>query len=133
MKQRAAEEALSAAYRQLRGGLLATIRRQVNYTQIAEDLLHDVFAKAVRAMREGRAPRNLVGCLHQVVRTTVVDHYRAQRPDVESLAHDPIAQAPDGEVFQALATCLQPPATTPLGPPVPPRGPVGIGILIRVR
>lgn len=112
-EQAAAEQALSAAYSHLRGGLLASIRRQVGEPQLAEDLLHDVFGKAVRAIREGRAPGNLVGWLHQVVRTTIVDHYRAQRLDVRPLEYEPAAQEPpDVAAFQALSTCLAPLAAT---------------------
>ncbi len=53
-EQGAEAQAWSEAYRQLRSALLATIWRPVSDPQVAEDLLHDVFAKAVRAMREGR-------------------------------------------------------------------------------
>ena len=103
------DQALSTAYSQLRRGLLSTIRRQVRDPQLAEDLLHDVFVKATRALRDGRAPGNLQGWLHQVVRTTVADHYRASRLDVHSLEHDPAAEEPTDEAaFQALATCLEP-------------------------
>ena len=63
-EQGAEAQAWSEAYRQLRSALLATIWRPVSDPQVAEDLLHDVFAKAVRAMREGRAARNLAGWLH---------------------------------------------------------------------
>ena len=103
------DQALSAAYSQLRRGLLSTIRRQVRDPQLAEDLLQDVFVKATRALRVGRAPGNLPGWLHQVVRTTVADHYRGLRLDVQSLEHEPAAEeATDEAAFQALATCLQP-------------------------
>ena len=112
-EQGAEAQAWSEAYRQLRSALLATIWRPVSDPQVAEDLLHDVFAKAVRAMREGRAARNLAGWLHQVVRTTVADHYRARRLDVQLLVHEPPAQEePDSRAFQSLATCLQPLSAT---------------------
>lgn len=112
-----AEQAVSAAYLELREGLLAFIRRHVNDPQVAEDLLHDVFGKAMRAIREGRAPGQLAGWLHQVVRTTVVDHYRARRSDIVSLEQEPAApESPDEASFQALATCLEPLTAT-----LPPR------------
>lgn len=108
-----AEQALATAYLDLRDGLLASIRRQISDLQLAEDLLHDVFGKAVRAIREGRAPGNLPGWLHQVVRTTIVDHFRARRPDVPLMEHEMAAQEPaDVAAFQSLATCLTPLAAT---------------------
>lgn len=106
-------ESLSAAYRALRRGLLATIRRQVRDPQLAEDLLQEVFVKAVRAVRERRAPGHLPAWLHQVVRTTVADHFRARRLDEVPLEHAPAADEPeDRRAFEALATCLQPLAAT---------------------
>lgn len=108
-----AEQALSAAYRELRRGLLSTIRRQVRDPQLAEDLLQDVFVKAVRAVRERRAPGHLPAWLHQVVRTTVIDHYRARQLDEQPLEDDPAANEPeDLAAFQSLATCMQPLAAT---------------------
>jgi len=103
------EVALTAAYKQLRRGLLAAIRYRVRDPQLAEDLLQDVFVKAVRSIREGHAPGNLAAWLHQVVRTTVVDHYRTRQLGQEPLLEDP----PDIELedlgsFQALALCMQP-------------------------
>jgi RNA polymerase sigma-70 factor, ECF subfamily len=107
------ELALSLAYSQLRRGLLASIRRKVRNPQIAEDLLQDVFVKALRALREGRPPGSLPAWLHQVVRTTVADHYRAGRLEFESLEEEPAAEEPDDvAAFQALATCMEPLAAT---------------------
>jgi RNA polymerase sigma-70 factor, ECF subfamily len=112
-EEAAVEQALAAAYGNLRGGLLASIRRQVGDAQLAEDLLHDVFGKALRAIREGRAPGNLVAWLHHVVRTTIVDHYRARRLDIQPMEDEPAAQEPpDVAAFQSLATCLAPLAAT---------------------
>lgn len=109
----AEEQPLAAAYRELRRGLLATIRRQVRDPQLAEDLLQDVFVKAVRAVSEGRTPGRLAAWLHQVVRTTVADHYRARRLDEVPLEEEPAAAEPeDLAAVQALASCLQPLAET---------------------
>jgi RNA polymerase sigma-70 factor, ECF subfamily len=107
------EQALSTAYGELRRGLLATIRRQVRDPQLAEDLLQDVFVKAVQAMRDHRAPRHLPAWLHRVVKTTVVDHHRARRLDEQPLDEDPAADEPeDLAARQALATCMEPLAAT---------------------
>jgi RNA polymerase sigma-70 factor (ECF subfamily) len=104
------EQDLATAYAMLRRGLLATIRYRVRDAQVTEDLLHDVFVKAAKAVSEGRAPGNLAAWLHQVVRTTVIDHYRARKPEAEPLdeetAHAP--EVEDLERFQTLATCLRP-------------------------
>lgn len=104
------EQNLATAYASLRRGLLASIRYKVRDPQVAEDLLQDVFVKAAKAVNEGRAPGNLVAWLHQVVRTTVIDHYRARKPEAESLDEETThaTEAEDLERFQTLATCMQP-------------------------
>jgi RNA polymerase sigma-70 factor, ECF subfamily len=104
------EQNLATAYTTLRRGLLASIRHQVRDAQVAEDLLQDVFVKAVKAVREGRAPGNLAAWLHQVVRTTVIDHYRARRPDAEPLDEETMHAGEEEDLarFQTLATCMQP-------------------------
>jgi RNA polymerase sigma-70 factor (ECF subfamily) len=105
--------ALASAFASLRRGLLASIRRQVRDQQAAEDILQDVFLKAVKAMRDGRAPGNLAAWLHAAVRTTVIDAYRAGRLDAQPLEDEPAApEAESLERFQALATCLEPMAAT---------------------
>lgn len=103
------EQALSLAYSQLRRGLLASIRHKVRDPQLAEDLLQDVFVKALRALRTGRAPGSLPAWLHQVVSTTVADHYRSRRLEFDSLEEEPADEVPDDvAAFQALATCMEP-------------------------
>lgn len=104
------DEALVSAYGELKRGLLASIRYRVRDPQLSEDLLQDVFVKALRLAREGRTPGNLAAWLHQVVRTTVIDHYRSKPPDQVPLEDEPAAVEPDEdlEAFQALASCMQP-------------------------
>ncbi len=106
----APREDLAAAYGTLRRGLLASIRYKVRDAQVAEDLLQDVFVKAAKAVAEDRVPGNLVAWLHQVVRTTVIDHYRASKPEAEPLDEETThaTEAEDLERFQTLATCMQP-------------------------
>lgn len=77
---------------------------------VAEDLLHEVFAKALRAIQADRAPANLPGWLYAVARTTVIDHYRAGKPDLEPFdeSEPHIEPVDDETMHQALAACLRP-------------------------
>lgn len=100
---------LADAYMQLRRGMLALLRQKVRDPQLAEDLLQDVFVKAVRALQAGQRVSHLPAWLHQILRTTVADHYRARGLDTESLDEEPAALPPEDDVaFQSLATCLEP-------------------------
>ncbi|WP_372958547.1 sigma-70 family RNA polymerase sigma factor [Marinobacter sp.] len=96
------------AYRTFRSGLLGFLRSNVHDPSLAEDLLHEVFVKATRALEGGEQPANLPAWLYRVARNTLIDHYRRQRPveavpdDVE--AGEPFSLPPE----QTLALCLTP-------------------------
>ena len=101
---------LEGTYVQLRGGLLAFLRKHTGDTHVAEDLLHDVVLKALSAGGDaGRAPRNLTGWLYAVARNAAMDHHRRSRP-TEELPED--LATPDADDDQAavtdLANCLRP-------------------------
>lgn len=94
-------------YRQLRRPLLAYLRRQVGDGALAEDLLQEVFAKALGAVQRQVAPRHVRAWLYGIARNTVVDHFRQHRPS-ESLPEELLAPASTEEPDQALAQCLLP-------------------------
>ena len=96
-----------------RRALLAFLRRQVGDTALAEDLLQDVFVKALTAQP---APDNPDGWLRTVARTTVADYFRRLRA-TEPLA-DETPSPPESEtrLHEALAGCLR-----PLADALPPR------------
>lgn len=105
---RAAE--LANSYAELRGSLLAFLRRHAGDAQVAEDLLHDVVLKALDAgSDENSAPRNLTGWLYAVARNAAMDHHRRSRP-ADELPQE--LAAPDADEDEAaiteLAQCLRP-------------------------
>lgn len=101
---------LHRAYGQLRGALKHYLQRQLGDVATAEDLVQDVFVKALKAMREDRAPRDLSAWLYQAARTTLIDHRRTHRPPSDTLPDDLPAQEEDDAILlhQALASCLRP-------------------------
>ncbi|MES2237127.1 MAG: sigma-70 family RNA polymerase sigma factor [Pseudomonadota bacterium] len=99
-------EDLGAVYTRLQHGLRSYLRRQVRDSTIAEDLLQEVFLKALAAEHQFG---NLTGWLYAVARTTVVDYYRAIRLSGEELDDNiPNREMDDGLLHQELATCLRP-------------------------
>ena len=103
-------EDLGAAFATLQKSLRNYLRRQVDDPSIAEDLVQDIFVKAVTAINSNRVPSNLTGWLYAVARTTVVDYYRSRRLDVTELDENlPDSQQANDELLnQELATCLKP-------------------------
>jgi RNA polymerase sigma-70 factor (ECF subfamily) len=101
---------LADAYAQLRRSLLAFLRKHTGDPQVAEDLLHDVFVKALAASaEEDKVPHNLSGWLYAVARNAAMDHHRRSRP-MDELPEDLVApESDDNEAaLVELAGCLRP-------------------------
>ena len=99
---------IAQAYHGLRRALLSFLRQQVTDPVVAEDLLHEVFLKALKAMQRGDTPTNLTGWLYMIARNSVIDYYRAKRPS-DPLPDDLVAtESEDNLTEQDLARCLKP-------------------------
>jgi RNA polymerase sigma-70 factor, ECF subfamily len=101
---------LGAAFIGLRASLRRYLRRRVRDPAVVEDLIQDIFVKAVAAIAARRAPSNLAGWLYAAARNAVVDFYRSARPGIVPLEEDlpDMKHADDQQLHQQLATCLRP-------------------------
>lgn len=61
-----ASEDLGATFATLQNSLRNYLRRQVNDPTIAEDLVQDIFVKALTAINANRTPANITGWLYTV-------------------------------------------------------------------
>lgn len=100
---------LAESYREFRFGLLGFLQSKVSDPFIAEDLLQEVFVKALAALNRGVTPSNLPAWLHRIASNTVIDFYRTRRqtlpvPDDLMANEEPYAPSPE----QTLALCLKP-------------------------
>ena len=102
-------EDLGATFERLRHTLRSHLRRQVQDPALADDLLQQVFVKALEALRAKRTLRHPTAWLYAVARSTVADHFRAQRAAHIELNDDiPDTEPDDGVLHQELAACLRP-------------------------
>lgn len=99
---------IALAYQGLRGTLLGFLRNKVSDNAIAEDLLHEVFLKALSAIERGDSPSNLTGWLFTIARNSVIDHYRTRRPTDPLPDELATPEADDNLVEQDLSRCLKP-------------------------
>lgn len=101
---------LNLAYGQMRGALRHYLQRQLGDGSLAEDLVQDVFVKALKAIREDRAPRDLPAWLYRSARTTLIDFWRTHPPRGDVNAEDlPSHEEEDAvRLHQQLAMCLRP-------------------------
>ena len=106
--QSTAGKDFAASYQALRRSMLAYLRKQVSDPAVAEDLLQEVFLKALAVGGRGEMPGNLSGWLYAIARNKVIDFYRAKRP-MDVLPDDLVADD-SGVNFmeQELAECLRP-------------------------
>jgi RNA polymerase sigma-70 factor (ECF subfamily) len=99
---------IAMAYQGLRHALLGFLRKKVSDNDVADDLLHEVFIKALSAIERGDNPSNLTGWLYSIAKNSVIDYYRAKRP-TELLPDDlAMPQSEDNLVERDLARCLKP-------------------------
>ncbi len=108
VKPSAPEQVLTESYRQFRSGLLGFLQGRVHDPALAEDLLHEVFLKAMTALEKGVTPANMPAWLYRIARNVIIDHYRSQRITSE-LPEDLEAEQPFSlPAEQTLALCLTP-------------------------
>lgn len=100
---------LGNAYAQLRSQLRSFLRRHVSDTSLADDLVQDIFVKALLSHRSGKSITNVSAWLYTAARTTLIDHYRAQgEPHLELDESHWIAEENELELHSKLALCLRP-------------------------
>lgn len=99
---------LGATFTDLRQSLRGYLRRRVPDPAQAEDLVQDVFVKALTSQRAGRRIDNLAGWLFAATRTTLADHYRSAPGAMETLDDQlPEREADDLQMHQELSQCLR--------------------------
>jgi len=103
-------EDIGAVFTTLKSGLRNYLRRQVDDPSITEDMVQDIFVKAMTTINDNRVPANITGWLYAVARTTVADYYRSKRLDVIELDENlPESNQVNEELLhRELATCLRP-------------------------
>jgi RNA polymerase sigma-70 factor, ECF subfamily len=106
-------EDLGQIFARLKGTLRSHLRRQVHDPALADDLLQEVFVKALEALRAKRTLAHPTAWLYAVARSTLADHFRAQRlahGERHVELHDDIPAAGPAEdaLHQQLAACLRP-------------------------
>ncbi|UJS26316.1 sigma-70 family RNA polymerase sigma factor [Thiothrix winogradskyi] len=101
-------QVLAQAYQELHANLHRWLRYKVGDETVAEDLLQEVFSKALAASHQNGLPANPAAWLRTIARNTLVDFYRVKQPLVELPDDLPEAMDEgDSAAFQ-LSQCLLP-------------------------
>src|SRR5215470_348261 len=70
---------LTEMYRAYAADLQRFISNKIGDPTVAEDLTSMVFLKALRWLREDQSTESVRGWLYATARTTIIDHWQAQR------------------------------------------------------
>lgn len=106
---------IGATFAILRQSLRNYIRKYVNDADIVDDVLQDIFIKALITRNAKGTPENLTGWLYAVARTTIIDFYRSKPRNTVELDDRFLEmqilemQNTDHDIlYQELAMCLRP-------------------------
>jgi len=106
--QRPGNDTVDSAYQRLRHSLRGYLRKRTGDAEITEDLLQDVFLKALVFERTGRKPGNLASWLHAVARTTLADYYRTSGVHMDEIDENMPTQEPeDLRLHEELSICIK--------------------------
>jgi RNA polymerase sigma-70 factor, ECF subfamily len=94
--------AFGALYEQYERVVHGVLLAHANYSD-AEDLMHDVFVKALKRLSDLREPAAFCSWLLSMARRTAVDHGRSQKNVTRIDEHLAGSMKPDGEAFVVLA------------------------------
>ncbi|WP_434360925.1 sigma-70 family RNA polymerase sigma factor [Parasalinivibrio latis] len=98
---------IGAAFAALQQSLRKYLGRKLPEAVDADDVIQDIFVKALLASESQRFIENLTGWLYSAARTAVADYYRCHR-NVEPLPDDLQAEEADDALFTDVSTCLTP-------------------------
>lgn len=90
-----AENELGLVFSRLQQSLRSYLRRRVPDATLAEDLLQDIFVKALASERADHQIGNLTGWLYTAARTTLTDYYRSRAEPMQELDESMAAREAD--------------------------------------
>lgn len=99
---------LAESFQLLRRGLLAYFNHKVSNQAIAEDLLQDVFLKAITANQNNTLPKNVRSWIYTIANNTLIDFYRSKKPAMAIPENQATDDSSDELVRQELSACLLP-------------------------
>jgi RNA polymerase sigma-70 factor (ECF subfamily) len=103
-----AQNDLGVVYQELQGRLRNYLRKRVDERWV-DDIVQDIFEKAIKAQKQGRPVQNLTAWLFTISRNAVADHYRKKSVPVVELNEDlEVHEADQADLEHSLLNCLEP-------------------------
>lgn len=100
---------LETSFIQLQQSLRHYLLKRIADAALVDDLLQDIFVKALSTSRKGQSIDNMTAWLFAVARNTLVDHLRKKGIATEQLDENiPQSEADDLQLHEEIAACLKP-------------------------
>jgi len=100
---------LETTFLQLQKTLHSYLRKRIPDASQADDLLQDIFVKALLSERSGKSIDNLAGWLFTVTRTTLSDYLRTKSISTEELDENiPEQEVENLQLHAEIAGCMKP-------------------------
>lgn len=92
----------------IRHRLYLYVRKRVDNTEIAEDIVQDILLKTINQIEHLQDEEKFLPWLYTIGRNTIIDHYRKNHPE-QALPEVLIAEEEDTEtVLEELGQCIYP-------------------------
>lgn len=99
-------ECVNTAWKQHAAELRAWLRHRLNHAQDVDDLMQDVFLKALRQGSMFCEVKNTRAWLFAVARNALIDRFKSIQPQMLKLPDDIPAENTDMEAVDQLTACL---------------------------
>ncbi|PKL85594.1 MAG: RNA polymerase sigma factor SigZ [Ignavibacteriae bacterium HGW-Ignavibacteriae-1] len=96
-------------WKEYHSNLLAFIRKRVNDTMAAEDIIQEVFIRIHSQISTLKDESKLKSWLYQITRNAIVDYYRTRKPTSELQEWHEVPETSDeDDIEQEISSCLIP-------------------------
>lgn len=95
----------------LRGQFLAFLRRRVDDTAVAEDLLQTAYVRALESSHRLRADESVVAWFYRILRNAIIDNYRRRTTENAALERWALeltdASVTEPQLFDTTCRCIE--------------------------
>lgn len=95
----------------LRSQFLAFLRRRVDNSALAEDILQTAYVRALESTHRLRADESVVAWFYRILRNAIIDNYRRRTTENGALERWAVelenAKAPEPELYATACLCIE--------------------------
>ena len=95
----------------LRGQFLAFLRRRVDDTAVAEDILQSAYVRALESSHRLKEDESVVAWFYRILRNAIIDNYRRRTTENAALERWAVeltdVSTPEPQLFDATCRCIE--------------------------